>query len=58
MIFVTQDWFTINPQDGRIFTSALLDRELVERLVLVLGVEDVNASDEFKPQFETGNRAF
>jgi hypothetical protein len=36
-----------------VFTKSKLDRELVEQVNLVIGVEDLNASAEFRPQIQT-----
>jgi hypothetical protein len=36
-----------------IFTKSKLDREFAEQINLVVGVEDLNAADGFRPQIQT-----
>ena len=57
IIFFLKDWFEID-KNGTIFTKSLLDRELAEQITLVIGVEDTNASHEFKPQIRTRKTSF
>ena len=50
--YFLKDWFEID-KNGTIFTKSLLDREIAEYVTLVIAVEDINASNEFKPQIKT-----
>lgn len=55
------DWFSIDVNSGDIFVASSnhrghLDRELAEFVHLVVGVEDVNASEHFRPQIVTSKR--
>lgn len=52
---LVKHWFSIDPRNGTIFTSAPIDHEVAEQVNLIVGVEDLNAADEFKPQIRTSN---
>ncbi|CAF0900840.1 unnamed protein product [Brachionus calyciflorus] len=52
-IKLVKDWFEINPQNGSIYTKENIDREIAETVELVIGVEDLNAAENFKPQIIT-----
>jgi hypothetical protein len=49
---IFKDWFDID-NNGTVFTKSFLDREIAEQISLVIGVEDRNASKNFKPQITT-----
>jgi hypothetical protein len=50
---LVKEWFAIDPRNGTIFTSSSIDHEIAEQVNLIVGVEDLNAADEFKPQIRT-----
>ena len=50
---LVNDWFDIDPFNGTLYTNAQLDREVAEQITLVIGVEDLNATSQFKPQIKT-----
>lgn len=49
------DWFEIDPKTGELFTRVShLDREIAEHVLVLVGVEDVNAAEPYRPQIATG----
>jgi hypothetical protein len=52
---LVKNWFDIDPNNGTIYVRSRLDRELVEQINIVIGVEDINAANEYKPQIITSN---
>ncbi|RNA00245.1 cadherin-23 [Brachionus plicatilis] len=44
------DWIDIDPTNGSLIVTGNIDREQVELIHLVIGVEDLNASEGFRPQ--------
>lgn len=50
-----KDWFYIDSSNGFLYTKSSLDRELVETVNLVIGVEDLNSTLETRPQIATSS---
>ena len=52
---LVKNWFLINETNGQISTSAKLDREVVEEVLLSVYVEDINAHPDFVSQTQNSN---
>lgn len=57
MFFLIKDWFEIDPNNGKLFTKSKIDREIAEIIYLIIGVEDLNAADFYKPQITLSNKS-
>ncbi len=48
--FILKRWFGIDENDGTVYIKSSLDREVAQYVEITVFVEDLNATEPYKPQ--------